>query len=369
MTLRWTFLAIVIISATKLRAGHTVVFEPSLQVKAVNDDNLNSSVEEPLADRIERITPALALRLDSPRWRVFGNYSFDREHYLRYSRLDSDKARERASIAVEYRVAPRLSLALNSAYIDTNTLTELNADSGLASSRARARRLSFAPSAAFRISSRVTATAAASSVDTNIVDGQRTRIQNQMLAIERRITLRDRFRIDYEHSLIVYTGTDSQTIDTYTMLAGWTRDFGPRNQWTVAAGPRITNRTRSLDVAASATHGSRFSSVALSYVRTQTTVIGHAGPVDAQRLEGRFTVAPNRRLSGYIAPALVRSAQGRLEATVARAAVGARYAINSIVDLEIAYNRDQQAGTLDSQRPDAKLSHSILSVGFVTRAR
>jgi len=369
MKLRWIPLAIVIASATELHAGHRFLFEPSLQVNEVDDDNLNFSIDEPLRDRIHRVTPGLELGFDSPRWRLLGSYSLDSEHYVKYSRLDSDRARERAAIGVEYRVAPRLTLFMNSAYLNTNTLADLNVDTGLSASRVRGRRLSLAPSAAFLVSPRVKATAGASSTATNVVNGMGTRTQAQTLGLERRSTLRDRLSIDYEHSHVVFTGVSSQMIDTHTMLAGWTHDFAQHDRLILQAGPRITNHAPSVDLSASVTHAYRFSSVGLSFVRTQMTVVGYAGAVDTQSLQAHFTLTPTRRLSAYIAPALVRNTQRQLEATVARAAIGARCAITSLTDFEVSYNHDHQTGTLDLLRPDAKISHSTFSIGFVTRTR
>ena len=369
MKLGWITLAIAIVSAPAAHAGHRFLFEPSLQVNEVTDNNLNSSIEDPIGDRVQRITPGLALRFDSPRWRLLSNYSMDHERYQKYSRFDNDRARQRAEIGIEYRVAPRLTLFMNSAYVDTNTVADLNIDTGLAASRVQGRRLTFAPSATFRVSSRVIATAAASSSVTNVVNGIGTRIENETLGLERRSTLRDRFSIDYGHSHIAFIGTTPQTIDTHTLLGGWTHDFGLHDRFVFQSGPRFTNQTPSLDLSASMTHAYRFSSVGLSFVRTQVTVIGYAGAVETQSLQAHFTVTPTRRLSAYIAPALVKSSQHQFDATVARMAVGARCTIAPLVDLEVAYNHDRQSGTIDPSRPDAKLSHSTLSIGFVTRAR
>lgn len=369
MKLRWITLAIAIVSATEAHGGHRFVFEPTLQVNEAGDNNLNSSIDDPISDRVQRITPGLALRFDSPRWRMAGTYSMDHERYQKYSRFDSDRARQRAAIGLEYRVAPRLTLFMNSAYVDTNTVADLNVETGLAASRVQGRRLSLAPSARFRISSRVTATAAVSRAITNVVNGIGTRIENETLGIERRSTLRDRLSMDYGHSHIAFIAANRQMIDTHSILAGWTHDFRQHDRLVLQAGPRFTNGTPSLDLSAAVTHAYRFSSIGLSFVRTQMTVIGYAGAVDTESLQAHFTITPTRRLSAYIAPALIRSSQHPLNAIVARTAIGTRCAIAPLLDLELVYNHDQQNGTMDPLRPDAKVSHSTLSLGFVTRTR
>src|SRR2546428_6687968 len=112
------------------RADHRFLIDPSLQVNEVNDDNLNYSIDKPLRDRVNRITPALDLRFDSPRLRVFGTYSLDSERYANHSFMNDDRARQRAGVDIKYDVGPRLLLLMQSKYIDTNTQADLNVDTG-----------------------------------------------------------------------------------------------------------------------------------------------------------------------------------------------------------------------------------------------
>jgi hypothetical protein len=348
-------------------ADHRFVFEPSLQVREVDDDNLNFSIETPMRDRVHRVTPTLALRFDSPRWRLTGAYSIDSERYANHSTLNNDRARARGGASIRYQAGPRVVLALNSAYLDTNTLGDLNADNGLSAARVRGRRLSFEPSATFRISPRLTATAAASSVTTNVIAGAAMRAQSQRFGLERRVAQRDLFSLDYEHSQLVFTGANAQSINSHALHAGWSHDLGAHDRVVVHVGPRITNQTRLADVSASLTHRWRFSSMGLSLTRNQTTVIGYAGAVDTESLQAIFSFAPNRRLTAYSEPAIIRSTHHELEGTVYRMVLGLRYAIASLIDADIAYNRDMQNGAIDPLRANAKISHATVSVGFVTR--
>ena len=361
----WLVAAMLIVSAPAL-AEHRLAIEPSLDVIEVHDDNLNFSADEPVRDRIRRITPTLAVRFDSPRWRVRGVYSIDSEHYMNQSTLNSDRARARGLVGIQYQAGPRLTLAMNSAYVDTNTLADLNVDTGLAASRVRGRRLSFDPSVTFRISPRLTATAATSSVTTNVINGVGMRTQSETLGLGRRVTWRDLFSVDYQHSHLVFIGANAQTTNSHSVLVGWTRDFGLHDRFIVQAGPRITNQSRSADLSASLTHTWKRTSIGLSLLRNQTTVVGYAGAADTESLQARFTVAPNRRLSAYTEPAIIRSTNHQLEATVYRVALGARCAITSLVNADVAYNRVIQNGAIDPLRPNAKLSRSTLSIGFTT---
>ena len=362
----WCGVAILMLSAD-LRADHRFTIVPSLEMTEVSDDNLNFSPDQPLSDQIRRVTPALDLRFESPRWSVRSAYSLDSERFPRHSALDNNRARERAGVSVQYRTAPRLTLSTDSDFLDTNTAADLNADTGLAASRVRGRRLSVSPSARFRISPTLTATASASSVRMDVVNGNSQRSQVQTVELERRVTARDAFSLTYEHSHLVFEGLISDTLNTHTLLAGWTRDLGVHDRFSFHVGPRVSGGSRSADVAASLTHMWRSSSIAISAQRNQTTVIGYAGAVDAESAIAKFTLSPNRHLSAYAAPAIFRSTHGQLQGTVYRMAAGARYAVSPLLGVDVSYSRDTQNGAIDPVRANARFSHGVLSVGFTTR--
>ena len=126
-------------------------------------------------------------------------------------------------------------------------------------------------------------------------------------------------------------------------------------------------RLAKVDVAAILAHTWQFSSIALSFLRNQTTAIGYAGTVDTQTLQTRISFTPNRRLTAYTQPAVIRSTSRPFEATVYRLSAGARYAISSLFDATVAYNHDSQKGAFDPMRPDANLSRATLSFGFAAR--
>ena len=349
------------------RADHRLSFVPALEITEVSDDNLNDSVDDPLRDRVRRITPTLGLRFDSPRCLARTSVSIDSEHYATHSALDDNRARERAEISLAYYTSPRVTLAINGGYLETNTAADLNADTALAASRIRGRRAGVLSSAQFRISSKTTASFSASSVKTEIVNGDGIRSQEQTFALERRVTPRDVFAVEYQHSHLTFEGQKAQTVNSQVVLAGWTRDLGIHDRFTLRVGPRFADRSLSADLSASLTHSWQRSSIALSLQRNQTTVIGYAGAVDSSSAQTKLSYAPNRRLTAYLAPAIFRSTHAELEGTVYRVAIGARYAITPLFDADIAYNRNRQNGAIDPARANANLSHAVLTVGFAAR--
>ena len=358
--------AMLIVPAPAL-AEHRLAIEPSIDVIEVHDDNLNFSADEPMRDRIRRITPTLALRFDSPRCSARGTFGLDSEHFATHSRLDNDRARERGRIGVQYLAGPRLTLSIDSAYVDTNTLADLNVETGLAASRVRGRRLDIAPSARFRISPRLTATASASSTSTSADNGIGMREQIQTLVVERGVTPRDRFSIDYEHSHLVFRAETTRSMNIHALLAGWRRDLGSHDYLILRAGPRMSDGSLAPDLSAFLTHNWRFTSMTVSLLRNQTTVIGYAGVVETQSLQASMSYAPSRRLTAYATPAVFRSTHHQLQGTVYRVALGARYEVAPLVGIDVAYSLDRQNGAIDPLRPNAEFSHATLSVGFTTR--
>jgi len=354
------------IAAAAASAADRFAIEPSLQINTVADDNLNFSIDNPLSDRVNRLSPALALRLSSPRWRVFGAYALDSERYQTYTTLDSNAARQRASVGFEFDCTPRLTLSMAGNYLDTNTLADLNTDTGLASARVHGRRLSFAPSASLRLSPRVNAHLEVSSSATNEVQGVATRTDNERLAFEKRATLHDRLAIDYEHTNMIFTGSNNTMVQTHVLLAGWTHSLSLHNQIVLQAGPRMTDGKASADVAASIAHTTKASEMAISFTRTQSTVVGYAGVVDTDSLQGHLTLAPWRRLSAYVGPAVILNTHNDLRARVLRGSAGIRWAITSLLDAEAIYNHEVQSGGIDPLRADARLSHSTFSIGLST---
>src|SRR5205807_653186 len=171
---------------------------PSLELSQMSDDNLNYSPFQPVSDRIRRVTPSLALHLDSPRWSVRSSYGLDNERYEDHPLMNSARARQRAALTIHYISTPRLTLSIDGDYLNTNSLADLNADTGLAASRVRGSRMAITPSAHFRISPTAALVASVSATTTNVLAQSRTRSQFESLGIERRTTPRDTFSIDLE---------------------------------------------------------------------------------------------------------------------------------------------------------------------------
>jgi hypothetical protein len=353
---------------SELSAQYRITAEPSIEIAQVHDDNLFFS-PEPARDLILRVRPALDLRFESPRWSAGGTYGFDSERFADHSRLTNARARQRGSLSVRYRFDPRLTVALDGSYMDTDTPGELNLLTGLAASRIRLQQFNFGPSVRYRVSPRMSAHASFSSTTQKLAGGAGMSSKFQTLGIEQKITPRDSFAADFEQGKYLFdlAGGRSRT-NTYVLRGGWTHVLNPTTRVTLQAGPRVTEHSLTPELSASLTHDWQFSSVAISALQTQTTAIGSVvGTVEARSVQARFTYAPTRSLTAYAAPAVARTVFHDLQATVYRIGLGAHYAITPLAGFDVMYTLDSQHGVFDALHSNAAISRSVLSAGFTAR--
>jgi hypothetical protein len=311
---------------------------PALNITEVHDDNLYYSSDDPVADRIRRVTPELSLRYDSARLTARGGYGFDSEQFQTLTSLDNTRARERAAVGVSYQTSQRVTLSIGGDYLKTDTPADLNHDTSLAATRARAERLSVSPSVRFRISPRLSASASAWSSVTTVQDGYGTRERAQQLLLEHSGAAGRGWSLRYEHSDILFEGETTDFISTHTVLAGWSGNAGANTAFTLRAGPRFTDERTTADLFASISHRTRRTATELAVMRTENTIIGHAGLVQTNTLQARFTLMPTQRLSMDIAPAVVVSTEDDLTADVYRLGVGVRFAIVTMLDFVVSYS-------------------------------
>jgi hypothetical protein len=262
--------------------------------------------------------------------------------------------------------SPRLTLALDGAWLTTDTAAELNIGTGLAASRVRAESLSFRPSAQYRISPRLTVNAASFTTAVKVADAPDMNAQVHQTGIEQAFQ-RDLLSLEYERGRYIFDDTSADATLSQVVRAGWTRDLGPHTRLTVQAGPRLTDGSASADLGASFTHAWRSSAVVVSALQTETTVVGYAGTVATRSLFARFTYEPTGSLLAYVSPAILRSTHRNHQAMVYRIGVGARYAMTPLLGVDVAYHLDSQQGSIDPLRTNANVSRGMLSVGFTSR--
>jgi len=348
-------------------AESRVTLAPAVGINTVHDDNLFFASSSGARDLILRLTPSMALHVESDRLSASGSFEFDDDRYRAHSHLSNRLARQRAALAIQYRLDPRLTLALDGGFTDTDTPSELNVLSGLTAARRRARRFELTPSAHFRVSPRLSAHASLSTNHDWISDGLSVRSQFLNGGIEQRISGRDVLTVDSEFGRYTFGRSQvAMTIPTYVVRGGWRRDLDPLTSVTLSAGPRITNGSLAPEVLLSLSRRVPSGSITVSAGQTQTTVIGLAEPVQVRAADARFTYSPTRKFTAYGGPAIFRNTRHGFEATVYRLELGAHYAATPLAGFDVTYSRSSQRGAIDSLSA-AGLSRAVLSVGFTTR--
>ncbi|PYQ62569.1 MAG: hypothetical protein DMF58_01335 [Acidobacteria bacterium] len=166
------------------------------------------------------------------------------------------------------------------------------------------------------------------------------------------------FTIDYEHSRFLFTGRTSQSIESHSLLAGWSRNLGAHDRVTLRLGPRFSDGSPSADISASLRHNWKRSSIDSSILRNQTAVIGYAGPVESESVQSKFSFTSQRQWIAYAEPAVFRTRQDRRQGIVYRISVGSRCAIGSFLGADVRYSRDTQHGAIDPLWANARFSHS-----------
>jgi hypothetical protein len=355
---------VILLTVAPLHAEHRFSFVPSVQVSAVQDDNLNYSIEEPLSDRIERVAPQLMFGVDSARILARATVGLDAERYATHSQLDSSHARERAGVMLQYRATPRLTMFVDGGYLDTNTAAELNTGTGLAAPRVRAQRTSFGAAASMRFSDRVSAEASGSMMTTNVSDGIAMRSNAQALSIVRRISSRNTVRLQLSRDHLIFEGETTDVIDSPRALAGFSHEFSETSSWSVLAGPRIIDGHADLDFTATIARGGKATAAALALSRTIGTIVGYSGIVETRTIESKFSFAPARRFHATASPTVIFNTKDNQRSTVYRLAAGAQFSVMRGAAFDLNYQIDRQHGVIDPLHTDHRLSHSTLSLGL-----
>jgi hypothetical protein len=361
----FAFGSVATLLCTEASAQYRFTAEPSIEITEVQDSNLFYSAQNQAGDVIQRVRPTLALRFDTARYSIAGSYGFDRDRFATYSALDNARARQNARIDARVQSSPRLTMTLNAAYVDTDTPTDLNIDTGLATARLRAQQISFRPAADLRISPTMTAHVALSSSTGHLADGPSTRAQFLTVGVDRQTSPRDLVTLNYEQGFYIFDRND--TTHTFALRAGWTRALGTRTRMILEGGPRVTDGSLAPELSAAITHNWKTSSISVSAQQTQTAVLGFVGTLAARNLQARYAYAPTRMWTTYVAPSVYRSTFRDLQATVFRVRVGASYAVTPLMGLDVSYSLDSQHGAIVPLQANEKFSRSVLSAGLAAR--
>ena len=281
----------------------------SVSMSQVYDGNLFAR-SEPEADLISRTGPLLDVGFRALPIDIRGRYELQAERYLNNPELNAVASHHDAQLAVRYTPRPRFDIMIDSSYLKTQTPAELNPVSGIGVGRARAERLGANAMVRYQMRPLTAVTSEYSVGRDSIAGGVSSLAQSWRAGVERRIAIRDTYRVDYRMRDTAFDGGESTR--SHSLTAAWDHALTPRVQVELAAGPRFTNDgTIKPELEMAVRRQLARGELSINYSSTELTAIGERGTIDVHRaaISGRYR--PWRRLDLSATPSFVRSARGQ----------------------------------------------------------
>ena len=335
---------------------------PLLTTAQLYDSNLFFTKTDRQSDLITRISPGLLSEYWSPRLALRSRYTLDLERFTDHPELSGMDARQHGAIDFSYRANALVALAGDAEYSTTHTPSELNADTGLILSRAKAQRVGGHSSITRHLGPATAGTIDYLFTQDRIEGGIAMLTQAATLGVDRQMSSRGAVSADYrlqQYSL----GTSSPT--SHALLLGFSRSITERSTVSIDGGPRMIDGSFTPELSASVRYRFKPGDLSLAYARTQTTAIGLAGLAETQRVSATATWSPRRSLRIQISPAFFHSAQIGSQADVYHLSVDVTRQIASGLSLDAVVNTYVQHGTFSAQLASGTIPHQDVMIRLV----
>jgi uncharacterized protein (PEP-CTERM system associated) len=374
MTRRVTAVVCLLLTAGAMAArAQAVSLKPSFGTSVVFDDNLyHQPVGE--GDVIVRFSPRLDAVYKSERLALSSRYALDAERFDRHPALTTARGRQEASFDAGYSASRRFSLGAAAAFAETHTPADLNAVTALTPGRVRARRLTLNPSATYAAGPRATASLGYLVTSETLQGGVGLTTESATVALEHRGSARHSLRVEYldQHFQFAGAGTPSSR----ALTGEWTRDVTRGTALTLRVGPRLTSGVLSPEIAASARHLLRAGGVAVSYLETQTTLIGLAGLARARSVTATADGDLRPGVTLRAGSGVLQARQAGLSSIAYRVSASCAWRPAGRMEIEAGYEAEVQRGNLytaqvaqTSQRHVATLTFIVVQTAAPLRGR
>ena len=353
MTRRVVVLLVAVSAVAQLGAARRACGQASFQVRPlfsaaeVYESNLWSTPSGAESDLIARFTAGVESTWRSPLWRISGDYAADAERYARHSTLTTPVARQQAGLTMTTTPTARLTIAGRADFLSTRDAQELNGESGLTFTRARARRFSGQTSLARELTPLTSGTLEYAFSADSLGDVHHASVHAAAARMEHRLSPRTsvtgRYRV---HRFAFGQPEVGSLVISHALTVGVTRAIAPRLTLALEAGPRATGGGLRPELSGSIVWAGTAAYGALSYARTQATVIGLAGAADVEGLQASYARSLGRSLDVRVAPGLFRSALGGLHADVYVLSLSIVRQVGRMLLVELATEGTLQRGSL-----------------------
>jgi hypothetical protein len=364
-------LGLIVMSVTApgpARAQGGFGLSPSISTAQVYESNLFSTPVDRQADFIMRVTPAIATERRSTVWTLAGQYSFDVERFADHPDLTTMDARQHGILGLGYRPSRRLALDAGAEISSTRAPGELNGVTGLAYTRARARRTSVHSSMTRNLDATTSGKAEYTFSQDHVAGALDIRTHTVRIGADRHWSSRDEVSVDYrvQQMLFGFAGAGTSAATSQAVSFGWNRDISRRASISLAGGPRVTNGSPAPELAAAVRYHLSPIDMSLAYARTQATVIGLAGTADSESATATVAWRLRRSLQVTVSPAFVRTRHASLQADVYRLTLDASHPIGTGLSVAFAAVSSTQDGNVYARlASDGTIQQQSLMVKLV----
>ena len=340
-------------------------------LSGVQDSNLFSATgDSRQGDSLSRLSPEIEGGFRSARLSVAGRYALDAERFVDHPELDTNRARQIATLDFQARPAHPLSLSLHGDYVSTLMPGELNLTTGILAGRQRATRLSAGPAVDWRLGPATNATASFTQTKDDVVSGIAVETRTTALGLKRRLSPRSTGSLGYTLGRYDFGGENVTT--AHILSLGWERRVGSLGEFTLRGGPRYSEGRVDPEVSLVLRRDAKRLHVSLTCGRSLATVIGRVGTVVTDSILPAVSWQALRSLQVSAAPGVFRTrdASGGPEARVYVIDLGATWRIGDWLSIAGTYRRSLQQGALagaGSGGEIADIARDTLMLSLVAR--
>jgi hypothetical protein len=239
----------------------------------------------------------------------------------------------------------------------------LNGLTAITPGRARARRLTLHPSATYALGPRATASFGYAVIAETLLGGVSLTTQSATSTLERRFSGRHRLRVEYLDQHFRFVGVDAST--SRALTSEWTGEMMRGTALTLRAGPRVTKGVLAPEIAASARHQLHAGHIAVSYLETQTTLIGLAGIARARSVTATADRQLRRGVTLRGGSGVLQARQAGLSSIVYRVSAACAWSPAGRMGIEAGYDSEFQRGNLYTAQAAQIIQRHVATVKLV----
>jgi hypothetical protein len=342
----------------------------SMAVTEAYDDNVLAIPDDQRRDTVSRVAPRLGVGYWSPRFDVRVHYSREAEAFRRTRELSTLSARQDGGLDLRWSPGGGFEAAGRAYYGETHSPGEFAFVQGLDPRgmqliglelrRTLARRLSTVASLSRRLGARTRITAEHGFAQDQM--GGLTGISQTVAArLDRRVGPVDSLSLAYGMRQFTALG---QVNSSHAATVTWSREVTPRAHIELQAGARLSDRQVDPELGARLRHRFRRGDVALSYVQTETVIIGRPTPVKAKELSATLTRPLGRTFTVTAGPNLLEAHGKAMDVVVYGTSLELTCRLGRYVSLAGTHRLSFQNAELDG-RPRTEMAHNTVLLRLV----